>query len=683
MSLPTVHQDSLISLSSIMNDTNSIFIIPTFQRPFAWEKEQLQDLHEDIKNTIQILSSAPVNIHYLAPIHLIPFKASDRDNSMLKAYLPKNNDIDELLKSLNDSGKEFINDKYQTLNVYFVIDGQQRLTTLFFVYQFIYKSWSTNPLYVSLLNKNVIPRLIQNPSDDHIYFVTLLKSLGSLTTLPESNTQAQKRMYKAVEYIETWNDWTATSSTDFTKFLHSSAMKSLLIELETNYGLTSFQILNDRGKGLTALEKFKSLMFEYDLNYNSGVLTHKIHSIFSNLYQLLDEGTDIDSGLFPEGKAGDDRLMQYILTYIRINQHADNYWQSGDNAYEILRKELISATNKSTILTNWFNKIQEIYQQLKHLNDCLLGKEPTVKNPSFICKGRKIQDDYKIIIRSLGLSSRSIAVMIKFRTLYKAEWHDRFPMDCICNPDLLKSLSVHLDQIRGKTKNMEIHKQIGLLDMPSCGQTPSSYHCEYSMLQIVERMELLIWQRYNPQGRFRDKWNAVFSSSHYTAENTIAAWYSWYYTENDFPRLIQDDGYKTETIFRYILREYEGYLNKGVNIHFDTDLTLEHIFPQTPAPNPPVRYGFTNDYDRFLNRSGNLTFVYKNESLSNQLPDIKASRYLKPITAKGLTKNQPEITRRIGNQLLPLTTDYLAYQESLRVRCTELAIFSLKRFFCE
>jgi len=682
MSLATVSQQSLISLSSIMNDPQSIFIIPTFQRPFAWEKDQLQDLHEDIKNTMQILTSAPNNIHYLAPIHLILFKASDMDNSMLKSYLPNNGDIKNLQKSLNGSGNEFINDVDEPLKVYFVIDGQQRLTTLFFVYHFIYTSpvSKSNPLYVNLQYGNVIPRLIQNSSDDHNYFITLLNNLNSLITLPQSNTQAQKRMYRAVEFIATWNDWNATASTDFTKFLRSSALKTLMIELEPNYGLTSFQILNDRGKSLTALEKFKSLLFEYALNYNSGNLTRSIHKIFSKLYQLLDEGSD--SGLFPEGKAGDDRLMQYMLTYMRINQHADNYWQSGDHAYDIFRKELISTTDKSTLLTSWLDEIQIIYDQLKHLNDCMSGKEATVNNPSFICLGRTIRDDYDIIIRSLGLSSRSIAVLLKFRALYKAEWHDRFPMQCICNPDLFKSLSDHLNQIRGKTKNQEIHTQIDLVDMPSCDQKPP-YQCNYSMLQVVERMELLIWKRgYNPQGKFKDKWNAVFGNGDFFAQDAVTAWYSWYYPENDFPRFIQDDG--NESIFRYILREYEGYLNKGVNIHFDTDLSLEHIFPQTPNPKPTVGYGFatSNDYDQFLNRSGNLTFVYQNASLSNQLPDIKASLYLNPINVKGVTKKQPEITTRVGNQLHSLITDYPAYQDALRVRCSELAVFSLKRFFC-
>ncbi len=681
MTLTTVHQESLIPLSSIMTDRHSIFIVPTFQRPFAWEKEQLQDLHEDIKKTMHILTSSPDNIHYLAPIHLIPFKASDT-NHILKAYLPQNNDIDNLLNSLDIYSNKFINDVDEDLEVYFIIDGQQRLTALYFVYQFVYTSLvsRSNPLYVNLQHGNVIPRLIQNPFRDHEYFVKLLKSLKSLTKLPGHTTQAQKRMYKAVEYITTWTDWAAKS--DFTRFLRGSALKTLLIKLEPKYGLTSFQVLNDRGKNLTALEKFKSLLFEYDLNYNDGILSHSIHSLFSNLYQVLDEGAN--SGLFPEGESGDNRLMQYIFTYIKISKDPDNYWQDGNNAYSKLREEMVETSKKGalpSLLTEWIDELKDIHEQLNHLNECLLGKEPTVISPSFICPGRNIQDDYNIIIKSLILSSRSIAVLLKFRALHNdlfgknVEWHDRFPMDCICNPDLFKSLSDHLDQIRGKTKNKEIHSQIDLVNIPSCEQK-LPYTCEYSMLQIVERMELLIWKRYNPKGTFKDTWNVVFDRRYYTAKRAVTEWYSWYPTaENDFPRMIQEDVHKTEAIFRYLLKEYESYLNKGAMIHFDTDLTLEHIFPQNPDPKPPAGYGFAseNDYDRFLNRSGNLTLLYKNEKFGNKLPNIKSSLYL---TVKGLTKSQPEITMRVGKQLRPLV-DNPAYQDALRVRCTELALFGL------
>ncbi|MGA2401824.1 MAG: DUF1524 domain-containing protein [Syntrophobacteraceae bacterium] len=393
-------------------------------------------------------------------------------------------------------------------------------------------------------------------------------------------------------------------------------------------------------------------------------------------------GEGIHSGVFPEGEAGDNRLIQYILVYLQVGKNADNYWQSGETAYSILRQELLYETDKSKLLQEWLQAIQEMCVQLKHLNDCILGSEPSVMNPSPICNGRTIKDDYDIIIRSLGLSPRSIAVMLRFRAMYSREWHESFPMKCINCPDSPKPLSDHLNQIRGGTKNSEIYKLIDNLEtqIASFDAQIHPYHFECSMLQVVERMELLIWKRYDPRGTFKDKWNAVFGNSAFTAHDAVVAWYSWYYTECDFPRFIQDNEH--EPTFRYILGEYESYINGGINIHFDNDLTLEHIFPKNPNPKPPPNFGFgtnPNDYDRFINRVGNLTFVYQNESLSNATPDIKAHRYVQSVD--GISKFQPAMTRQIGSQLIPLTTDYSAYRDALRVRCTEMALFSLKRFF--
>lgn len=676
MSLPIVPHHNLVPLISIMKDTDNIFIIPTFQRPFSWETEQLEDLQKDIDKTHSILSSNPSIIHYLAPIHLIkitPSLFSSTAGSLnVENYLSEDNkDITSLCASTGSSG--FVDYNGDPLNVYFVIDGQQRLTTLFFVYQFLYKnSTGSNPLFIRLKNGNTIPRLIQNPSNDHQHFKTVL---NSLTFSHPINTQAQKRMNSAVDIIRTWTSWNTSSPTSFMNFLRNPALRTLLIELDPIYGLTSFQTLNDRGKDLTPLEKFKSLLFEYDLNYNSGSLTNRIHTIFSDLYQMLDEG--MEKGLFPE-KESDDRLMKYIFTYIKIEADSKNYDHSGDNAYNKFRNELkdsVATSTTGSLLKDWLDRIKEVCEQLQHLNDCLSGNEPTVNQSSFICPNRTIQDDYKIIIRSLKLSDRSIAVLIKFRALHNVEWHDRFSINCTFTPILFEPLKKYLNECRGeKSDNKEaILKQIDELRFPDA-EEPYSFSRDYSMLQVVERMELLVWKRFNPAGTFHSTWLATFNPS-LTGKDTVQTWYGWYSSQqNDFPRFVQND--TNDSCFRYVLREYECYLGSG-NIHFDPDLTLEHIFPQNPNPKPPLGCGFVGGdaYNLFLNRIGNLTFVYQNSSMSNQSPQIKTGAYY-------IAPTQPQITQRVGKQLKAVGINCSDHHQVLLVRCTELALFSIKRFFC-
>lgn len=44
-----------------------IYVIPTFQRPYAWEKVQREDLRDDIITA----AKSPNPWHYFAPIHVI------------------------------------------------------------------------------------------------------------------------------------------------------------------------------------------------------------------------------------------------------------------------------------------------------------------------------------------------------------------------------------------------------------------------------------------------------------------------------------------------------------------------------------------------------------------------------------------------------------------------------------
>lgn len=91
----------LISLSNLFN--KKIFRIPDYQRGYAWGKKQLDDFWEDI-NTL------PANkYHY---------------TGMLSLKILKDNE----LKNFEEE-KWLIDDGYEICHV---VDGQQRLTTLYF-----------------------------------------------------------------------------------------------------------------------------------------------------------------------------------------------------------------------------------------------------------------------------------------------------------------------------------------------------------------------------------------------------------------------------------------------------------------------------------------------------------------------------------------------------------------------
>lgn len=92
----------LLSLSEIFN--NKIFRIPDFQRGYSWEERQLDDFWEDIQNL------NPNKVHYIGLLTVESVKNSEIIN------IEKWNDDLWLLK--------------KGMSAYYVIDGQQRLTTL-------------------------------------------------------------------------------------------------------------------------------------------------------------------------------------------------------------------------------------------------------------------------------------------------------------------------------------------------------------------------------------------------------------------------------------------------------------------------------------------------------------------------------------------------------------------------
>ncbi|MGI0014971.1 MAG: hypothetical protein ACREBU_16245, partial [Nitrososphaera sp.] len=197
---------------------------------------------------------------------------------------------------------------------------------------------------------------------------------------------------------------------------------------------------NDRGKALTVLEKSKPLLLEYDLNECEGQFASRIYEAFGRLYHLLDQG--IRSELFSEGEKGDGELMQLISTYIQIGESPDAPHQGAEVAYQYFREKLAEAERSGDIgsvewlLNRWLVAIDEIIPHLQQLNNYLSGHTdaPKSTSPSYICQERTVGDDYNIIIRSLGLSPRSLAMLIKFRHLYGLECHERLPLQLSCDP---------------------------------------------------------------------------------------------------------------------------------------------------------------------------------------------------------------------------------------------------------
>lgn len=696
--MKTIPSTDFESVFNLFIEPGTLFVIPSFQRPYAWEKKQLDDLFRDMEK-----ASRPKGNHYLSAFHLVEIDVptlSNPQSSDFGGFLDvESNSTLNKLKALALQ-KSVTTALDQQLNVYAVVDGQQRLTTLYMlahIYATVCNSKIFPSLYATLRDGTEIPRLIQHPSDDHDFLTKLLEKLRESQPLDNCQpmSQSQKRMRCNAERIRIWAD----RNREALAFFKSPAFKTSVILLDPRYGLTSFMTLNDRGKPLTVLEKFKPLLMQFAFDAKDHKLIQRLHSVFGELYSALNAST---SGLFLEGSDGDAQLMQLISCYLRMASDGKSLWQSGETAYaEYFRAKLLEKSEPEglCLINTWLDSIKELADQLPSLEQYLsrdLGSEPSMHFPAHF----SLSDDYRATLLSLGLQPHLLALLLRFRAIYACDWHQQFPMPASGNPQLATLILDLIADVRDRAQKIQGTPQ-ALFDYLDILQRDNWYpRNKMSMLEVVERMQLFNW---NLGARWYQNfvhWCRATILAGMTPENFVAKWGTWCSAVSFIQNVLT--GYNDPN-FKFLLKEYER--NFGKNLHETPPASVttpkqglewEHVFAQNIDGDQHFNtlggfgiFGFRDEDDFVQNmlwRSGNLTWLSKsaNVGLGNKTPDIKASDYQDcPGHPSGSGQNicsNIQIVKRLGEQMSALGTTYPAYRLQLEARCAELAIFALKRF---
>ena len=228
---------SLVNLNGMLIG-NQIFDIPVYQRSYAWERKNLEDLWEDL------YYMDPSKKHYFGTV---------------------------LLK---DSGKT-AQAALATLKRFDVIDGQQRLTTILILLREIISQLqevSNDQLRgeVMALEKSYLKdggHYKLNPlSDDENFFHRVIID-GNEFLSGETDTFSQRRLVGARDYFkERLLEEKNRQPSEYQRFLVQ--LKGKIDDLQLiQYQVTSdadairmFETVNDRGRPLTNLEKTKSFL---------------------------------------------------------------------------------------------------------------------------------------------------------------------------------------------------------------------------------------------------------------------------------------------------------------------------------------------------------------------------------------------------------------------------------------
>lgn len=541
--------------------------IPDYQRGYAWQSHQLEDFWEDL---VQL---SPDKVHYTGVLTLEPVSDSiwgrwDKDCWLIDGldYRP-----------------------------YYVVDGQQRLTTSIILIQAILETLSDQTLlnhqstndirakFIHLKAKDDIRQSFifgyekDNPSDE--FLKTEIFKVYSDSNLHQKTLYTNNLIIAKEFFLRELRKLTVDEVSILYKKL-TQKFKFNVYEINDELDVfVTFETMNNRGKPLSNLELLKNRLIYlstlFENNEGRNALRVKINNVWKTIYEYL--------GKNPSLKLDDDEFLKnHWIMYFKYSRRKgddyivfllDEYFTARNVTHPKSEDERVSIKNIEDYVTNlqqsirpWFFMHSPYFEQMREYND--------EKNKLLLNRLDRLRfGAFKPLIMASYVSNELLVDVNKL--LEAAE-------------RLIFSLFI-VNQRRANTGDSELYgfaRQILVKDI--------------SIDEVVQSINKLVDQYYDPE---------------------------------DYISLIKEkfkvgrDGFYHWEGLRYFLYEYEYYLkqkgkhsiekldwdkliNQGKN-----NVTVEHICPQTA----------TGSYwqERFK-KYDDQEMIYLTHSLGNLVPLSRA-----------------------------------------------------------
>jgi len=332
-----------------------VYIVPRYQRSYVWKETNWSELLTDITFTMDTGSRASWS-HFLGTI------------------------------VLNDVNKELKNSKDPGVTYYEIIDGQQRITTIYIIFAAIVKHFnsledekeSERAKYVketfltTLKSTNEKITKLNNPdAAKDIQSLLDYVSYNSKTELSKSNRFYQVFMY-FISYIEnkSFND----TVTFLNKLLEINIVEIISGEEEEIYNI--FEVLNARSQKLKQMELLKNHIMKYVQPRTDDFIDHSKDK-WNGLMNMARGLSDIDN-----------LINHFAKCYIKKRSENIN------SVYKLIKEE-VPITQLSNLLDDLYD-FTEVYMQVNDVN-----------NPDFIIEYFNIKRNQQI---------RSLLAAIKLLT---------------------------------------------------------------------------------------------------------------------------------------------------------------------------------------------------------------------------------------------------------------------------
>lgn len=578
----------LLSLSEIFN--NKIFRIPDFQRGYSWEERQLEDFWEDIQNL------SPNKIHYIGLLTVEPIKKDEIIN------VEKWKDDLWLLK--------------KGMSAYYVIDGQQRLTTLIillheilrtfkddeginfgqkseWIDRFLYRSY--NQIYKSF----VFGYEKDNPSDE--YFKTKILEQDSSAADKYPETLYTANLMFAKEYF-------AKKLKDLSKECKEEIFDKAVNRLKFNYYeiddsldvYVTFETMNNRGKDLSHLELLKNrLIYLSTLLHKDDEtkerLRKDINETWKTIYEYL--------GKNKENPLDDDMFLfnHWVMYFTYDRSQSDVY------AEFLLKKKF---TSKNVLCGNI--SIEDIKAYIDSLSKCV-KQWFYIFNIQYSNFSDKIKGHIHKLER-VGWGAFPPMIM----AVFTKERNEELIWDFLDACERFNFLVFAVSHRSSNTQNSNLYRKareyyIGNLDLETLihdidfltdGEENGNYYGWFDL------------------ERFRNHINELFS------KNDREGFYSW-------------------SGLRYFLYEYELYLQDNANTKVTwedfnkrkKEETIEHIYPQSATDIYwKKRFGTLKPTEKrlYLNSLGNLLLLSRSKNSKLQNYDFDKKKCLQSKDGKDI-----------------------------------------------
>jgi len=519
------------------------FEIPKYQRGFAWEKEHIRDLYEDITESIETSSN-----HYIGTLVL----------------------------------SEITNKE----DCYYIVDGQQRITTITMLINEIIK-------HLSKMDKAFYHRYYIAEEKDRFRLKTLGKDNKYLSNIlkgkvGEPQNKSQRNLREANEEIQA----IANNIEDKRSFLNYIEKLEVMEFIEDNEGdaIRIFQTVNDRGKLLSNMEKAKSLLIYFSNRYLDKKLDDRINDVFGDIFEIYDDIKNIGEtegiDLISSKDFNEDNIMRYHF----VTFSDENYDATATYVLRFLKRKLTECRDK--FRNDKENGLQDMENLIHDYTESLHAFFAALHK--IILRIYKDQKYYKIFV-ILGLSATLYPVIVKLDMLGKLdEKLHGAEFDNYKLIDLIELIDVRIYKTRQTDPRADISR--------------FAYHLDNSW--TTKKIQNLLLE-------YNEDW---MSSGRFEAE-------------------LNSDIYRNQAL-PHIFINYCEFLKKKI---FTLDElkelvkkkpTKEHILSQAPKfTYKSVGFKSRENFEEYKDRLGNLTIIEQNlnSAVQNKMPVEKVEHYDKSL----------------------------------------------------